>query len=116
MCSNHVQQYQLLSFIVIQPVGKTALKTSDPQRNTKSNLTRDPEKLVTVAKTISKNKEAVTSSLCENITQESIPGQLPADGDCKPSTSDITTKKSTRRRRSYTSLLMEGSKVEIIVF
>ncbi|PON33943.1 Cyclin [Parasponia andersonii] len=92
----------------IRPIVKTALKTSDAKRNTKSHNTRDPEKMVT--RTLSKNEEAVTSSHSENITQEPFPGQPHSDGDCKPSTSDIT-KKSSRRRRSYTSLLVEGSKL-----
>ncbi|XP_062093090.1 putative cyclin-B3-1 [Humulus lupulus] len=95
-----------------RPIVKTAVKTSDAKTNTIPNLTRDSEKNAMVTTTVSKNMEGAASSLPENITQESINVQLPSDGDCKPSTSDIIiTKKSSRRRKSYTSLLMEGSKL-----
>lgn len=101
---------------MLQPIVKTTVKASDAKLNTKSKPTTGPNKLVTLVTTLSKNKEPETSSLCENITQESIHEQLPSDGDFKPSTSDIVTKKSSRRRRSYTSLLVEGSKVDISMF
>ena len=46
------------------------------------------------------------------LPHEATQGQLPSDGNANPSTvSDVIPKKS-KQRRSYTSLLMAGSKVE----
>ena len=62
----------------------------------------------------SKEKEAVTSSISENVVvpHEATQGQLPSDGSGNPSTVlDVISRKS-KLRRSYTSLLMAGSKVE----
>ncbi|KAM6599177.1 hypothetical protein CsatA_018786 [Cannabis sativa] len=96
----------------IRPSVKGALKTSDDKRNTKPNITRNVEKVVTIATAASKNMESVASSPSKNITQEPTHVQLPSDVDSKPSTSDVTiTKKVPRRRKSYTSSLMEGSKL-----
>uniref|UniRef100_A0A803NRY7 B-like cyclin n=1 Tax=Cannabis sativa TaxID=3483 RepID=A0A803NRY7_CANSA len=96
----------------IRPSVKGALKTSDDKRNTRPNITRNLEKVVTIATAASKNMESVASSPSKNITQEPTHVQLPSDVDSKPSTSDVTiTKKVPRRRKSYTSSLMEGSKL-----
>ncbi|XP_024021097.1 putative cyclin-B3-1 isoform X2 [Morus notabilis] len=93
------------------PIVKTTIKASCAKLNTKPNPKTGMNKSVTAITTLSKNKEPEASSHCENITQESICAQLPLDGNSKPSTSDTLTKKSSRRRRSYTSLLVEGSKL-----
>ena len=97
--------------IMDQTTVKIALKSSDPTRNKNSNQKKGPNKSAMVATALPKNKQTVASSLCGNPMQESIHGRLPSD-EYKPSTSDVTIKKSSRRRRSYTSILMEGSKVE----
>lgn len=101
---------------MIQPIVKTTIKASRANLNTKSNPKTGMNKSVTAVMTLSKSKEPEASSHCENITQESICVQLLSDGNSKPSTSATVTKKSSRRRRSYTSLLVEGSKVHISAF
>lgn len=102
---------------MIQPTVKTTLQATLAQRTLKSKNILNINKSTSVAAISSKNKEeAVTSSISENaaivVPYEATQGQLPPDGNGNPSTvSDVIPKKS-KRRRSYTSLLMAGSKVE----
>lgn len=105
-----------LSTYVIQPPAKTAARVSTFTRNKKSNETKRQSKLSMVSTTTTKNDQSAKSSVRENLTEESIQGQVSSEGDCKPSTSAAVTKKVSRRRKSYTSSLMEGHKVEKIVF
>ncbi|KAL5568367.1 hypothetical protein UlMin_024942 [Ulmus minor] len=92
----------------VRPIVKTTLKTSNVRNNTMSKNTSGPNKLKTAATT---SKEAVKSSASENIIQESTHGQLPSDGNSIPSTSDTNARKSSNRRKSYTLLLVERSKL-----
>ena len=120
---------------MIQPTVKTTLQATLAQRTLKSKNILNINKSTSVAAISSKNKEeAVTFSISENaaivvpyeatqgqlpsagaavvVPHEATQGQLPPDGNGNPSTvSDVIPKKS-KRRRSYTSLLMAGSKVE----
>ncbi|KAF3948494.1 hypothetical protein CMV_025518 [Castanea mollissima] len=118
----------------VRPTVKTTLQATLAQRTLKSKNILNINKSTSVAANSSKNKEeAVTSSISENaavvvpyeatqgqlpsagaavvVPHEATQGQLPSDGNGNPSTvSDVIPKKS-KRRRSYTSLLMAGSKL-----
>nr|POE55487.1 putative cyclin-b3-1 [Quercus suber] len=118
----------------VRPTVKTTLQATLAQRTLKSKNILNINKSTSVATISSKNKEeAVTSSISKNAavvvpheaTQGQLPsdgaavvvpleatqGLLPSDGNGNPSTvSDVIPKKS-KRRRSYTSLLMAGSKL-----
>ncbi|KAK4594970.1 hypothetical protein RGQ29_018630 [Quercus rubra] len=100
----------------VRPTVKTTLQATLAQRTLKSKNILNINKSTSVAAISSKNKEeAVTSSISENaaivVPYEATQGQLPPDGNGNPSTvSDVIPKKS-KRRRSYTSLLMAGSKL-----
>ncbi|KAL4597851.1 hypothetical protein ACB092_11G018100 [Castanea dentata] len=118
----------------VRPTVKTTLQATLAQRTLKSKNILNIKKSTSVAANSSKNKEeAVTSSISENaavvvpyeatqgqlpsagaavvVPHEATQGQLPSDGNGNPSTvSDVIPKKS-KRRRSYTSLLMAGSKL-----
>lgn len=102
---------------MVQTNVKTTLQATLAQRTSKSKNILHINKSASVAVVSSKNKEeAVTSSISENaavvVPHEATQGQLPSDGNGNPSTvSDVIPRKS-KRRRSYTSLLMAGSKVD----
>lgn len=68
-------------------------------------------KLASVTATTSKTQKAVESVLAENVKQETTQGEVPTDGNCSQTASDIISRRNSNRRRSYTSLLMTGSKV-----
>ncbi|KAE8124505.1 hypothetical protein FH972_019383 [Carpinus fangiana] len=101
----------------IRPILKTMLQATQAHRTLKSKNTSDLNKRRSVAAISSKNKEvAVASSLPENIaiviSHEAAQGQLSSDADANPGTiSDITSRRKSDRRKSYTSSLMARSKL-----
>lgn len=99
------------NFIVIQPILKSTLNTSESQRTLKSKCASGPKKLVSATATSSKTEKVVTSFLPENVKHDSTQGELPSDGKCSHSVSSTISRRNSNRRRSYTSLLMTGSKV-----
>ena len=122
-------QYHLfelfLYFIEIQPTLRTTVKTSNAQtqRTLKSKRASVLGKSVSGAAISSKNKEKPeSSSLPEHIglagPHQPAEGELPPDGIANTSTktSDISNRRKSDRRRSFTSSLMARSKVEPTVF
>ncbi|KAM1383733.1 hypothetical protein ACFX2F_036036 [Malus domestica] len=96
-----------------QPTLST-LKARELQRSLKSKGASGPNKLVSATATSSKTEKVVTSSLPENIKHEkheATQGELPSESNCSQSASPIISRVKSNRRRSYTSLLMTGSKL-----
>lgn len=89
---------------------KSTLKALESQ-GMQPKYTSGPNKLASVTATTSKTQKAVESVLAENDKQETTQGEVPTDGNCSKTTSDIISRRNSNRRRSYTSLLMTGSKV-----
>ncbi|KAB2636923.1 cyclin-B3-1 [Pyrus ussuriensis x Pyrus communis] len=77
----------------------------ESQRTLISKGASRPNKLVSATATSSKT-EKVATSLPENFKHEATQGELPSEANCSQSASTI----KSNRRRSYTSLLMTGSK------
>ncbi|KAJ7948995.1 Cyclin [Quillaja saponaria] len=97
---------------------KTTLAASNAQRTSKSKCKSSLHKSVSTAAMPSENKEeAVTSSLPENsvllVSHDTNQGVVPSDGASNPSTksSEIIARKKSTRRKSYTSLLIQRSKL-----
>ncbi|XP_024159245.1 putative cyclin-B3-1 isoform X1 [Rosa chinensis] len=94
-----------------------------PRKSTKSTLkvpksggmqpkyTSGPNKLASVTATKSKTQKAVEFVIAEDVKQETTQGEVPSDGNCSKTASDIISRRNSSRRRSYTSLLMTGSKL-----
>ncbi|BFG28647.1 hypothetical protein CerSpe_149210 [Prunus speciosa] len=97
--------------ISVRPILKSTLNTSESQRTLKSKCASGPKKLVSATATSSKTEKVVTSFLPENVKHDSTQGELPSDGKCSHSASSIISRRNSNRRRSYTSLLMTGSKL-----
>ncbi|XP_008226154.1 PREDICTED: putative cyclin-B3-1 [Prunus mume] len=97
--------------ISVRPILKSTLNTSESQRTLKSKCASGPKKLVSANATSSKTEKVVTSFLPENVKHDSTQGELPSDGKCSHSASSIISRRNSNRRRSYTSLLMTGSKL-----
>ncbi|KAL0009463.1 hypothetical protein SO802_010965 [Lithocarpus litseifolius] len=118
----------------VRPTVKTTLQATLAQRTLKSKNILNINKSTSVAAISSKNKEeALTSSISENaavvvlyeatqgqlpsdgaagvVPHEATQGQLPSDGNGNPSTVSDAIPRKSKRRRSYTSLLMAGSKL-----
>ncbi|GAV84561.1 Cyclin_N domain-containing protein/Cyclin_C domain-containing protein, partial [Cephalotus follicularis] len=101
----------------IKPIVKATLRVSNSQRTSKSKCLSALSKSKSVVSISSKEEEILTSFLQENIalkaSDEAIKGQPSSDGSMNPSksTSDVISRKKSNRRRSYTSLLMERSKI-----
>ncbi|CAB4276960.1 unnamed protein product [Prunus armeniaca] len=97
--------------ISVRPILKSTLNTSESQRTLKLKCASGPKKLVSANATSSKTEKVVTSFLPENVKHDSTQGELPSDGKCSHSASSIISRRNSNRRRSYTSLLMTGSKL-----
>ncbi|CAL9016498.1 unnamed protein product [Prunus brigantina] len=102
---------RVLPRISVRPILKSTLNTSGSQRTLKSKCASGPKKLVSATATSSKTEKVVTSFLPENLKHDSTQGELPSDGKCSHSVSSIISRRNSNRRRSYTSLLMTGSKL-----
>lgn len=103
---------------MIQPIVTTANNDSNVLRTSRSKRMPAMNKSRSVAaKSSKKEEEAVTGSHLENIASvffyESTKEESSSDSNSKSSTnkSDVIAKRKPDRRRSYTSLLMERSKV-----
>ncbi|KAB1216869.1 putative cyclin-B3-1 [Morella rubra] len=101
----------------IRPLMKTTLQATHAPRNSNSNTASHVNKRTSVAAISSQNKvEPVTSSLPDitalPVLHEAIAGQFPSDADGNPDTvSDISSRRKSDRRRSYTSSLITRSKL-----
>ncbi|BBN67289.1 hypothetical protein Prudu_35S000500 [Prunus dulcis] len=102
---------RVLPRISVRPILKSTLNTSESQRTLKSKCASGPKKLVSATATSSKTEKVVTSFLPENVKHDSTQGELPSDGKCSHSVSSTISRRNSNRRRSYTSLLMTGSKL-----
>ncbi|KAI5332551.1 hypothetical protein L3X38_022680 [Prunus dulcis] len=102
---------RVLPRISVRPILKSTLNTSESQRTLKSKCSSGPKKLVSATATSSKTEKVVTSFLPENVKHDSTQGELPSDGKCSHSVSSTISRRNSNRRRSYTSLLMTGSKL-----
>ncbi|KAM5586865.1 putative cyclin-B3-1 [Rosa sericea] len=89
---------------------KSTLKVSE-SRGIQSKYTSGPNKLASVTTTTSKTQKAVEFIIAEDVKQETTQGEVPSDGNCSKTASDIISRRNSSRRRSYTSLLMTGSKL-----
>ncbi|XP_054814607.1 putative cyclin-B3-1 isoform X2 [Prosopis cineraria] len=93
-----------------KPLVKRTLKASNAPRTSKS-------KSKSAAAISSQDEEAVALSLPDNnlpvVSNDAYEGQLPSGGDSNPRTSslEIIGRKKSTRRKSYTTLLMERSKL-----
>ena len=94
---------------MIQPTLST-LKAHESQRTLKSKGASFANKLVSATATSSKT-EKVATSLPENVKHEATQVELPSEENSRQSASTIISRRKSNRRRSYTSLLMTGSKV-----
>ncbi|GMI94622.1 cyclin b3;1 [Hibiscus trionum] len=98
-----------------KPIVKTALRPSNAQRASKPKCSSGLEKPVSVAAITS--KKDIGCSLPANnvatISSEDSQMDLTSNGNSDTSISmpDVLARKKGRRRRSYTSLLMTGSKL-----
>ncbi|XP_020202446.1 putative cyclin-B3-1 [Cajanus cajan] len=101
-----------------KPIVKITLKASTAQRTLKSKPISAQNKLESTASTSSQNKETVPLSLTENGStivsddaNQSNQSHLPSgESNLRTDTSDIIPKNKSRRRKSYTTSLIEGSK------
>ncbi|CAN6684195.1 unnamed protein product [Malus baccata var. baccata] len=89
----------------------STLKARESQRTLKSKGASGPNKLVSATATSSKTEKVGTTSLPENVKHEATQGELPSEANCSQSASTIISRRKSNRRRSYTSLLMTGSKL-----
>ncbi|CAN6683836.1 unnamed protein product [Malus baccata var. baccata] len=89
----------------------STLKARESQRTLKSKGASGPNKLVSATATSSKTEKVATSSLPENVKHEATQGELPSEANCSQSASTIISRRKSYRRRSYTSLLMTGSRL-----
>ncbi|KAM1796276.1 hypothetical protein ACFX11_036532 [Malus domestica] len=101
--------YLPFNFFTIQPTLST-LKARESQRTLKSKGASGPNKLVSATATSSKTEKVATSSLPENVKHEATQGELPSEANCSQSASTIISRRKSNRR-SYTSLLMTGSRL-----
>ncbi|KAK9032581.1 hypothetical protein V6N11_056841 [Hibiscus sabdariffa] len=98
-----------------KPIVKTAVRPSNAQRASKSKCSSGLEKPVSVAAITS--KKDIGCTLPENnvatISSKSSQMDLTSNGNSDASINmpDVLARKKARRRRSYTSLLMTGSKL-----
>ena len=102
---------------MLQPLVKTARKDSNSHRTLKSESKSGVNKLVPAASTSSQNEEAVSVSVPENsaavVSNDANQELLSFNGDINLGTdsSEFVPKKKSTRRKSYTSSLIERSKV-----
>ncbi|KAB2636919.1 cyclin-B3-1 [Pyrus ussuriensis x Pyrus communis] len=89
----------------VRVLPRNSVRARESQRTLKSKGASRPNKLVSATATSSKT-EKVATSLPENVKHEATQGELPSEANCSQSASTI----KSNRRRSYTSLLMTGSK------
>ncbi|CAN6689085.1 unnamed protein product [Malus baccata var. baccata] len=89
----------------------STLKAHESQRTLKSKGTSGPNKLVSAAATSSKTEKVVTAFLPDNVKHEATQVELPSVENSRQSASIIISRRKSNRRRSYTSLLMTGSKL-----
>ncbi|XP_062012118.1 putative cyclin-B3-1 isoform X1 [Rosa rugosa] len=89
---------------------KSTLKVPE-SRGMQPKYTSGPNKLASVTATTSKTQKAVEFVIAEDVKQETTQGEVPSDGNCSKTASDIISRRNSSRRRSYTSLLMTGSKL-----
>ncbi|XP_070678804.1 putative cyclin-B3-1 isoform X1 [Malus domestica] len=101
---------RLLTRNSVRPTVST-LKARESQRTLKSKGASGPNKLVSATATSSKTDKVATSSLPENVKHEATQGELPSEANCSQSASTIISRRKSNRRRSYTSLLMTGSRL-----
>ncbi|KAK8995143.1 hypothetical protein V6N11_069591 [Hibiscus sabdariffa] len=98
-----------------KPIVKTALKPSNAQRASKSKCSSGSEKPVSVAAITTKKDIGcnLSANNVATISSESSQMDLSSNGNSDASINmpDVLARKKARRRRSYTSLLMAGSKL-----
>ncbi|KAB2601862.1 cyclin-B3-1 [Pyrus ussuriensis x Pyrus communis] len=89
----------------------STLKAHESQRTLKSKGASGPNKLVSAAATSSKTEKVVMAFLPDNVKHEATQVELPSEQNSRQSASTIISRRKSNRRRSYTSLLMTGSKL-----
>ncbi|XP_048430001.1 putative cyclin-B3-1 isoform X5 [Pyrus x bretschneideri] len=89
----------------------STLKAHELQRTLKSKGASGPNKLVSAAATSSKTEKVVMAFLPDNVKHEATQVELPSEENSRQSASTIISRRKSNRRRSYTSLLMTGSKL-----
>ncbi|KAM1004090.1 hypothetical protein EV1_004283 [Malus domestica] len=89
----------------------STLKAHESQRTLKSKGASGPNKLVSAAATSSKTEKVITAFLPDNVKHEATQVELPSEENSRQSASTIISRRKSNRRRSYTSLLMTGSKL-----
>ncbi|KAK2354425.1 G2/mitotic-specific cyclin S13-7 [Trifolium repens] len=109
--------YQASSRKSTKPIVKTALKASTSQRILKSKSITDENKSKPTTAIASKDEEKVSLSLPENssvvVSDDANQKHRPSEGESslKTDLSELIPRKRSSRRKSYTTSLMEKSKI-----
>ncbi|WJX87507.1 hypothetical protein P8452_69690 [Trifolium repens] len=109
--------YQASSRKSTKPIVKTTLKASTSQRILKSKSVTDENKSKPTTAIVSKDEEKVSLSLSENssvvISDDANQKHRPSEGESSLKTdfSELIPRKRSSRRKSYTTSLMEKSKI-----
>ncbi|WJX93248.1 hypothetical protein P8452_74797 [Trifolium repens] len=109
--------YQASSRKSTKPIVKTTLKASTSQRILKSKSVTDENKSKPTTAIASKDEEKVSLSLPENssvvVSDDANQKHRPSEGESslKTDLSELIPRKRSSRRKSYTTSLMEKSKI-----